>query len=242
MKLAQENDGAELMLMGPPLFDAVDLGYFKSIAKGVKKGVKKGASGIKTGVKATARASKAVTMKVIELHNIPLKLLISFSIRLAKVICATPEPLLRLSATSAGVTYDVVPLFCKAIQTRNMATVRANLPSIIKLALKLAATTAVPGLGPVLAVMKYTPGLSQFAGAPLAASLGSADNTYLGNWSEQKIANEINRMSDDEIADALGLPADAFGATSTSYKAGVAMLLGVSGLAIGLGTYNILRR
>lgn len=250
LRLSNFAPDQELILsggFGAPAIDAVDLGFLKSVAKGIKKGVKatgkgvakgatKVASGAKTGVKTAAKVAIAI-------HEIPLKLLISFSIRLGKVVCATPEPLLRVSATAAGVTYDVVPLFCKALQTRNMAQVRANLPSIIKLALKLAATTTVPGLAPALAVMKYTPGLSKFAGAPLAASLGCADETYLGDWEEQQLANEIERMSDDDIAGALGVPVEEFDdARPLSNKAGVAVLLGLSAIAIGAGAWGLSKR
>jgi len=237
MQLAQDNNNGDLMLLGAPLMDAVDLGYLKRVGRGIKRGARGAKRGVKSGTRVVVKAGKTA----VQLHKLALKLALAFAIRLGKVICATPEGVLRIGAASAGVNFDIVPLFCQALRVRNIATIRANLPAIIKLALKLTASSAVPGLGPVLATMKFVPGLSKFAGAPLAASLGHADDTYLGNWSEAEIANEIASMADSEIADALGLPGDEiFGRTPT--VAGTVVFFSLAGLAIGYSTYTILRK
>lgn len=232
-------DDMPIVLLGPG-----DLGFFKRIARGVKRGVRATGRGVKRGARATARAAKTgvkAGYKVAKtVATLPLRLLMQAAIRLGAVVCSLPPGTLRVAATAAGATYDVIPLFCEAIKVRRMSDIRRYLPQVIKIAAQVAATSSVPGLGPALSIIRTIPGFSG------PATLGDYDSdvqedVFLGRMSDADIASVLADMTDDEIAEGLGVALEDFGAAETPEKVGNVVLLTVFGVLAGYGLYRTLK-
>ena len=183
--------------------------------------VGRGARKVGRGVKKVGKVAVNVAALPIRLQ---MKVLTKAMIPFARGICGIPEPILRVSATAAGVEYNIVPVFCQAVKIRNMREIRKLLPPMIKLAVKVSATTAVPGLGPVLAVAKFIPGLKQFAGPDDGVETMQALQ-ILDESGMDEIAGAVAEMSDNELLGELTL----------SPKVGRGIAIGFSTVAAGLG-------
>lgn len=202
-----------------------ELGFsFKKLAKGVAKGatsVAKGAAKIAAAPAVlAARAALAIMMQAV--------------LPLAKVICKLPPGVLQIAASSAGQRVDVVPLFCKAINVKNWSGVRRMLPAVIKIAVKAAAVSSVPGLAPALLVMKAVPGLRNLAGADLSEAGVGDPIMLLGATPESDMTAAMTLLGDDELADGLG-------ALSKQDMGTWALILSGAVLA-GLGVYAARQR
>lgn len=151
----------------------------KRAAKGVAKGVSKGAVAAGRGAVAAGRTAANVALLP---HKILLRVVLKAAIPLARTMCSAPEEILQAGAVAANVSVSVVPLFCAAVRANNMSQVRALLPQVLKIAVKVAATGAFPALGPTLAMIRAIPGLRLVPGLSfLAGGLGSSDISYSAN-------------------------------------------------------------
>lgn len=203
-----------------------DLGFkpFKAVsrvAKGAAKGVAKGA-------KTAAKTAVKVAMLPVTLQ---LQIIQKVMVPIARTLCQAPEPVLRMGAAAAGVNPNVVPLFCQAVRVKNMSQVRALLPQVMKIAVKVAATGAFPAIGPALAAVRMIPGIKMVPGLSFLAGanggyvdLEGLDGEMLGQLTEELLSG----VTDEEL-----------GATFNIANVGVGVALGISLIAIGMGLFTV---
>ncbi len=202
-------------------------GRLKRVAKGIEKGAKK--------------AVKIALTPLTLIGKFALQIVMKIAMPLAKAICKFPEPLFvsvaaaQMPGTHPNYIRGVRKGFCQAIRIRNYSQIRKLLPPILKISIKVAGATAVPGLGPALTIAKSVPGLSKvlsFAGP--GGGMGEADPiVLLDSMSQAQMAEGIAGMSDAELAAGLGV-------WETKDTAKVALVGGLLALA-GYGIYAATR-
>lgn len=206
---------------------------FKKLAKGVGKGIAKGAKGVGKGAVA---AGKVAAQAYLLPFKLALKAVIKLVIPMGRALCAVPTPILSVGATAAGVSMNVVPMFCTALNLRNMAEVRRLLPPVLKIAVKVAATGAAPGLSQAINMIRIVPGLKLIPGLSFLAGpdeFGAEPSTLelLDAIPMYVLESAVDEMSDAELEGAIDAP-----------KYGVGLALGLSGAALATGLYFAFRR
>lgn len=126
----------------------------KKIGKGIAKGTSIAARA--TG-KAALKAGKVALTPAMALLQINKIILTKIAIPIAMVVCKMPRIAVEAAALSANVNPQTAVMFCQAIRIRNMSGVRRMLPDMLKIAVKLSATGAAPGLAQVLNTIKLIP-------------------------------------------------------------------------------------
>lgn len=204
-----------------------------------EKGFEVVKKGVETGVKL---AKKTVLAPIIVLKNLAIKVLMQAVLPLANAMCNIPSNVLQGAALAAGQDPDMFlekfRLFCKAVKTRKFSDIRKFLPDVIKIAVKVSATTAVPGLGPALAIVRRIPGLKipgldgtlGAAGAQLGA-VGADPVELIDSMSHAEIAWALNGLTNAELAAGLDI----------SPKLGKALGLGLGVAALGTGLFFAFR-
>ena len=219
----------------PEAFDGYQLGFgIKSISRGVKSAGR----GIKKGAGATARAGKFVAKTAVKVALLPLqlqlKIIQKIMIPVARQVCAMPQPVLVIGATAAGVSVNVVPLFCKAVQLKNMGEIRRLLPTVLKIAVKVAAAGAFPPIVPVLATIRAVPGLQLIPGLRFLAGVEQNEASQIITASEldhfgDAMGYALAGIDDNELAAAMGF--------SLPKKVGLPLVFGLGAIAMGTGLY-----
>jgi hypothetical protein len=236
-----------------------DLGFFKKLKRAVKK---VGRVGGKVYRRVTPKAARRLAGKgfrvvkkagkfVVELHMLPFKLMMKLALRIGKILCAVPQPV--VVAAYAGAVPGTNPMhirmvmtgFCEALRSkgRNASqTIKKLLPQVLKIAAKVAAAGAVPGLGPVLAIAENIPGVGKYL---RGADAGPTDQSVMEDMENLATllgadAISIEDLTDADISEALGLPVgcgtcNALGATDAPWTSGdtVNAVLAVSLIAFG---------
>lgn len=209
-----------------------DEGWFSKVTGAVSEGVKAAADVIKKAVLAPIDIIKGLAIKVLMMAVLPL----------AGKMCKVPENILKGGALAAGQDPDMFiekfRLFCKAVKMRKFSDIRKFLPDVIQIAVKVAASAAVPGLGPALAVIRRIPGLKipglsgtlGDAGAMLGTP-GADPVELIDSMSHAEIAWALNGLSNAELAAGLDI----------SPKLGKALGLGVGVAALGTGLFFVFR-
>lgn len=209
---------------------------FKKLAKGVGKGISKGAKGVAKGAKAVGKVAVSAAL-------LPFKLamaaVIKLAIPLGRALCMAPPPILSVGAASAGVSMNVVPMFCTALNLRNMGEVRRLLPPVLKIAVKVAATGAVPGVGPALSAIRVVPGLKLIPGLKFLAGADANDDLAMSDINNFGYA--LAQMSDEELAGAID-EMSSFGAATLTPNVGYGVGVGVGALALATGLLFAFRR
>lgn len=173
---------------------------FKGVKKGISKGVKGAAKGVargtkyagqsfattaKYGAKGVSRgvteAAKATAKAAETLININKIIFGKIAFPLARAMCSVPKPIVIVAAQQAGIDYQKALLFCNAVRAKNMGQIRALLPDALKISVKMAATNAVPGLGPILHTIQLIP-------SPIRAMIPGL--SVLGGWQDDIIAGD----------------------------------------------------
>ena len=203
-----------------------DLG-FKPL-KSVRRAASGAARGVARGAKAAGKAAVKVAMLPVTLQ---LQIIQKVMIPIARTLCSAPEPVLRMGAAAAGVNPNTVPLFCQAVRIKNMSQVRALLPQVMKVAVKVAATGAFPAIGPALAAIRAIPGIKMVPGLSFLAGanggyvdLEGLDGEMLGQLTEELLSG----VTDEEL-----------GATFNIANIGVGVALGISLIAVGMGLFAV---
>lgn len=200
------------------------------------RGIKKAASGAAKVGKVAGRGAIAAGKGAVAVAMLPHKLLmqaiVKIAVPLARTLCSAPQPILQAGAMAANVSVNVVPLFCTAVRVRNMSQIRTLLPPVLKIAVKVAATGAFPGIVPVLATIKAVPGLKLVPGLSFLAGAGPAvaydangySNSLFGDAGEELAAaaeGALQQSTDRELAAAVGM------STQDKIVAGVTVAAGI---------------
>jgi len=196
---------------------------FKKIAKGIEKGAKK--------------VGKVAIAPYKIIGKLTLQVLMKAAIPLAKVICKVPVNLIQVGALAAGMDITDATqkreLFCKAVKVKKFSDIRKFFPDMLKIAIKVSATTSIPGLGPALMVAKRIPGLSKILSFAGPGGVGDADPVeLLDSLSYGEMAAGLAGISDDELAEGLGL----WGSDDTVQALTLVGLLAVAGGALYAAT------
>ncbi len=199
-------------------------GRLKKVAKGIEKGAKK--------------LAKVAIAPYKLIGKLALKLLMKAALPLARVMCKIPSALIQAGALAAGMSAGNAlqqrALFCKAVTMRKFSDIRRYFPDMLKIAIKVSATTSVPGLGPALMVAKRIPGLSKVLKFAGPGALGEPDPIeLLDSMSYSQMHAGLSGISDAELAEGLGL-------WETKDTAKVALAGGLLALA-GYGIYAATR-
>lgn len=203
-------------------------GLLKKVGKGIAKGAKKTAKVV----------TKVVTTPYKFVWDLQIKVLMKAALPLARVICKIPPAILQVGALAAGMSIaDAIgkrQLFCKAVQIKKIADIRKLLPDMIKIAVKVAATSSVPGLGPALAVVKSIPGFSKvlsFAGP--GGGVDADPIALLDSLTHGQMAAALAGVSDEDLLEGLG--------AWTTRDTGTAVLLAGLLAGVGYGLYTVRR-
>ena len=166
-----------------------DKGWFSVVTDAVSKGVKAAADIVKKAVLAPLDIIKGLAIKVLMQAVLPL----------ARSMCKVPPNVLEGGAIAAGedpaIFMNRFRLFCIAVDKKNYGDIRKMLPDVIKVSIKVAASTAIPGLSTALAVIRNIPGLNI---PGLSGTLGDA-GAQLGTVGADPV-ELIDSMSHAEIA------------------------------------------
>lgn len=206
-----------------------ELGFsLRKIGKGIAKGAKSVGKGVAKGAKA---AASVATLP----FRLAMQAVLKLTIPLGRALCTVPKPILSAGATSASVNVNVVSMFCTALNLRNMDEVRKLLPPVLKIAVKVAATGAVPGVGPALAAIRAVPGLRLIPGLSFLAGTAVAGDPITATIDGFGAA--LESISDADIAAAID-GNDLDGGLEASNGAFWIAALGT--LALGVGLYGAL--
>lgn len=203
----------------------------KSAAKRVGKGVAKG--------------TKVVAKAAVDVHKLPIQLMLKAASPAAKVVCGLPPPVLAAAVAAAGLgptAVVAVPVFCKAVRAGAVSTIAKLLPQMVKIA-AAAAAGALTKRTARAPVAVETPSLPEgdieqeatdaVEDALEGFSVADIDLLgYVGMYPVEVLDSALAGASDFEIRGAVGAPVGAAGV--------VGMLLGLG--AVGAGLWMTYRR
>ena len=200
-----------------------------------KKWHQKVTGAISDGVKAAGKLGIKISLTPLKfMKDMAIKILMQAALPLARAVCKIPNNLIQAAAVAngmdPGITVARKETFCAAVRAKNWKDIRGLLPEMIKISIKVSATSAVPGLGFAINIMKKIPGLSKYVKFAGADAFGEADPIeLLDSLSGYQMAMGVAQIPDEELAEGLG---GAWTAKDTGTAVLLAGLLAVAGGAL----------
>lgn len=141
-----------------------------------KKYLKKAGSAAVSTAKTAAKVAAAP-------YYFAYKQVMKYLPKLAATLCSVPQNIINVGAKAAGVDAKYVPMFCQAIKINNKAEIKKLLPPMLKIAVKVAASGAAPGVAQTLNTIRAVPGVRLIPGLSFLAGAGDG---HLGATSSEE--------------------------------------------------------